>query len=61
MRATVWCDKKGSVLFRYMCDKLGEKTETHFKGCRVGKSGGGREAEMEGKRERKSGILRVEK
>ena len=29
-------DKKGRMLFRYMCDKLGEKTETHFEGCRVG-------------------------
>lgn len=37
MGAKVWCDKKGRMLFRYMCDKLGEKTETHFEGCRVGK------------------------
>ena len=36
MGAKVWCDKKGRMLFRYMCDKLGEKTETHFEGCRVG-------------------------
>lgn len=36
MGAVVWCDKKGRMLFRYMCDKLGEKTETHFEGCRVG-------------------------
>ena len=27
MGAVVWCDKKGRMLFRYMCDKLGEKTE----------------------------------
>ena len=37
MGAKAWCDKKGRMLFRYMCDKLGEKTETHFEGCRVGK------------------------
>lgn len=36
MAATVWCDKKGRMLFRYMCDKLGEKTETHFEGSRWG-------------------------
>ena len=43
MGAAVWCDKKGRMLFRYMCDKLGEKTETHFEGCRVGKLDGCRE------------------
>ena len=58
MGAKVWCDKKGRMLFRYMCDKLGEKTETHFEGCRVGELDGCREMKREGRRERKSGSVR---
>ena len=59
MGAKVWCDKKGRMLFRYMCDKLGEKTETHFEGCRVGELDGCREMKREGRRERKSGSVRI--
>lgn len=58
MGAKVWCDRKGRMLFRYMCDKLGEKTETHFEGCRVGKLDSCRKMKREGRRERKSGSVR---
>lgn len=50
MGAAVWCDKKGRMLFRHMCDKLGEKTETYFEGCRVGKLDGYRKMKREGRR-----------
>jgi hypothetical protein len=50
MGAVIWCDKKGRMLFRYMCDKLGEKTETHFEGCRVGKLDGCRKMKREEER-----------
>ena len=43
MGAKAWCDKKGRMLFRYMCGKLGEKTETQLEGCRVGELDGCRE------------------
>lgn len=59
MGAKVWCDKKGRMLFRYMCDKLGEKTETYFEGCRVGKLDGCREMKREEERRRKGGGVRV--
>ena len=59
MGAKVWCDKKGRMLFRYMCDKLGEKTETHFEGCRVGKVDSGRKMKREGRQGRKGGGVRV--
>lgn len=57
--AAVWCDKKGRMLFRYMCDKLGEKTETHFEGCRVGELDGYRKMKREGRRGRKGGGVRI--
>lgn len=56
MGAMAWCDKKGRMLFRYMCDKLGEKTETHFEGCRVGKLDDCREMKREEERRRKGGV-----
>lgn len=56
MGAMAWCDKKGRMLFRYMCDKLGEKTETHFEGCRVGKLDGFGETKRKGRRGRKGGV-----
>lgn len=59
MGAAVWCDKKGRMLFRYMCDKLGEKTETHFEGCRVGELDGYRKMKREGRRGRKGGGVRI--
>ncbi len=59
MGAKVWCDKKGRMLFRYMCDKLGEKTETHFEGCRVGKLDSCRKMKREGRRGRKGGGVRI--
>lgn len=55
MGAAVWCDKKGRMLFRYMCDKLGEKTETHFEGCRVGELNGFGEMKRKGRQGRKGG------
>ncbi|RQE06577.1 hypothetical protein [Prevotella intermedia] len=55
MGAKVSGDKKGRMLFRYMCDKLGEKTETHFEGCRVGELDGCRKMKREGRRGRKGG------
>ena len=55
MGAAVWCDKKGRMLFRYMCDKLGEKTETHFEGCRVGELDSCGKMKREEERRRKSG------
>ena len=58
MGAAVWCDKKGRILFRYMCDKLGEKTETHFEGCRVGKLDSCRKMKREEERRRKGGSVR---
>ena len=48
--AAVWCDKKGRMFFRYMCDKLGEKTETHIEGCRVGELDSWGEAKREEER-----------
>lgn len=57
--AAVWCDRKGRMLFRYMCDKLGEKTETHFEGCRVGELDGCRKMKREGRRGRKGGSVRI--
>ena len=42
-----------------MCDKLGEKTETHFEGCRVGELDGCREMKREGRRGRKGGGVRI--
>ena len=59
MGAKVSCDKKGRMLFRYMCDKLGEKTETHFEGCRVGKLDGCRKMKREVRRGRKGGSVRI--
>ncbi len=59
MGAAVWCDKKGRMLFRYMCDKLGEKTETQLEGCRVGKLDGCRKMKREGRRGRKGRGVRV--
>ena len=59
MGAMAWCDKKGRMLFRYMCDKLGEKTETHFEGCRVGELDGCRKMKREGRRGRKGGSVRI--
>ncbi|ATV41834.1 hypothetical protein CUC00_12240 [Prevotella intermedia] len=59
MGAKVWCDKKGRMLFRYMCDKLGEKTKTHFEGFRVGKLDGYRKMKREGRRGRKGGSVRI--
>ena len=53
------CDKKGSMLLRKWCDKLGEKTETYFEGCRVGKLDGCREMKREEERRRKGGGVRV--
>jgi len=47
------------MLFRYMCDKLGEKTETHFEGCRVGKLDSCRKMKREGRQGRKGGGVRV--
>lgn len=41
-----------------MCDKLGEKTETHFEGCRVGELDGCRKMKREGRRGRKGGGVR---
>lgn len=57
--AAVWCDKKGRMLFRYMCDKLGEKTETHFEGCKVGKLDSCRKMKREEERRRKAGSVRI--
>ncbi|WP_144009809.1 hypothetical protein [Prevotella intermedia] len=59
MGTKVWCDKKGRMLFRYICDKLGEKTETHFEGCRVGELDGYRKMKREGRRGRKGGGVRI--
>ncbi len=59
MGAKVWCDKKGRMLFRYMCDKLGEKTETHFEGCRVGELNGFGETKRKGRQGRKGGGVRI--
>ena len=59
MGAKAWCDKKGRMLFRYMCDKLGEKTETHFEGCRVGELNGCKKMKREGRRGRKGGSVRI--
>lgn len=59
MGAAVWCDKKGRILFRYMCDKLGEKTETYFEGCRVGKLDSCRKMKREEERRRKAGSVRI--
>ena len=59
MGAKVWCDKKGRMLFRYMCDKLGEKTETYFESCRVGELDGYRKMKREGRRGRKGGSVRI--
>lgn len=56
--AMAWCDKKGRMLFRYMCDKLGEKTETHFEGCRVGELDSCRKMKREEERRRKGGSVR---
>lgn len=42
-----------------MCDKLGEKTETHFEGCRVGELDGCRKMKREGRRGRKGGSVRI--
>lgn len=58
MGAMAWCDKKGRMLFRYMYDKLGEKTETHFEGCRVGELDGCRKMKREEERRRKGGSVR---
>lgn len=58
MGAKVWCDKKGRMLFRYMCDKLGEKTETHFENCREGELDSCRKMKREEERRRKGGSLR---
>jgi hypothetical protein len=59
MGAAVWCDKKGRMLFRYMCDKLGEKTETHFESCRMGELDCYRKMKREGRRGRKGGGVRI--
>ena len=59
MGAKAWCDKKGRMLFRYMCDKLGEKTETHFEGCRVGKLDSCRKMKREEEGRRKAGSVRI--
>lgn len=58
MGVAVWCDKKGRMLFRYMCDKLGEKTETHFEGYRVGELDSCRKMKREEERRRKGGSVR---
>lgn len=47
------------MLFRYICDKLGEKTETHFEGCRVGKLDSCRKMKREEERRRKAGSVRI--
>lgn len=47
------------MLFRYMCDKLGEKTETHFESCRVGKLDGFGETKRKGERGRKGRGVRI--
>lgn len=57
--AAVWCDRKGRMLFRYMCDKLGEKTETHFEGCRMRKLDSCRKMKREEERRRKAGSVRI--
>ena len=59
MGAKVWCNKKGRMLFRYMCDKLGEKTETHFEGCRVGELDCCRKMKREGRRGLQGGGVRI--
>lgn len=59
MGPAVWCDKKGRMLFRHMCDKLGEKTETYFEGCRVGKLDSCRKMKREEERRRKAGSVRI--
>lgn len=59
MGAAVWCDKKGRMLFRHMCDNLGEKTETYFEGCRVGKLDSCRKMKREEERRRKAGSVRI--
>jgi len=59
MGAKVWCDKKGRMLFRYMCDKLGEKTETHFGGGGVGRLDSCKKVKREGRQGRKGGGVRV--
>lgn len=58
MGAMAWCDKKGRMLFRYMCDKLGEKTETYFESCRVGELNGFGEMKRKGRQGRKGGSVR---
>lgn len=58
MGAAVWCDKKGRMLFRYMCDKLGEKTEMHFENCREGELDSCRKMKREEERRRKGGSVR---
>ena len=42
-----------------MCDKLGEKTETHFEGCRVGELDGFGETKRKGERGRKGRDVRI--
>ncbi|PJI26289.1 hypothetical protein CTM58_11160 [Prevotella intermedia] len=59
MGAKVSCDKKGRMLFRYMCDKLGEKTETYFESCRVGELNGFGEMKRKGRRGRKGRGVRI--
>lgn len=42
-----------------MCDKLGEKTETHFEGCRVGELNGFGETKRKGRQGRKGGGVKI--
>jgi hypothetical protein len=59
MGAKVSCDKKGRMLFRYMCDKLGEKTETYFESCRVGELNGFGEMKRKGRQGRKGEGVKI--